>query len=171
MKRLIIALGLVLLVAAFALPVMAHGPGWGRGGHMMGYGGGGPGYCSEYGGEYSEGLTEEKRVQLDKLAKQFYDETAQLRNELRFKASELDTLLNSAAPDAEKAKALQGEISALQAKMAQNRIDFELKTKKIIPEGSYSRGYGRGYHHMQGQGYGHKGYGPHRGYGRGGCRQ
>jgi len=160
MKAIVITLGLVLLVAALALPVMAHGPGWGRGGHMMGYGGGGPGYHHGYGAGYSEGLSEEKRVQLDELTKQFYEETEKLRNELWTKSAELDTVLNSATPDVEKARALQAEISALRSKMAQKRIDFELKAKKIAPEGSYSRGYGRGYHHRWGKGYGRGGYGP-----------
>jgi hypothetical protein len=36
MNRLVTVLGIVLLVGAIAIPVLAHGPGWGRGRHMMG---------------------------------------------------------------------------------------------------------------------------------------
>jgi hypothetical protein len=39
MKRLFALLGILVLVGAIAVPVLAHGPGWGRGGHM-GWGGG-----------------------------------------------------------------------------------------------------------------------------------
>jgi zinc resistance-associated protein len=50
MKRLLAALGILALVGVIAIPVLAHGPGYGRGGHMMGYGGGGAGYGPQYGG-------------------------------------------------------------------------------------------------------------------------
>jgi hypothetical protein len=51
MKKLIATLGILLLVGAIALPVLAHSPGWGRSGHgqHMDYGrhmgGYGPGGC------------------------------------------------------------------------------------------------------------------------------
>lgn len=47
MNRLVTVLGIVLLVGAIAIPVLAHGPGWGRGRHMMGDWGNRPGYDSE----------------------------------------------------------------------------------------------------------------------------
>ena len=37
MKTLGTILGIMLLVAALAVPVLAWGPGWGKGHHMMGY--------------------------------------------------------------------------------------------------------------------------------------
>jgi hypothetical protein len=43
MKRFVKALGITLLLAAMAVPVFAHGPRGGRGGHMMGNWGNGPG--------------------------------------------------------------------------------------------------------------------------------
>ena len=129
MKTFVIAAGFVLLVAALALPVMAHGPGWGLGGHMMGYWGGGPGYHHGYGPRYDEGLSDEQRAQLEELCKEFYGKTEKLRNELWAKSAELDTVLNSATPDVDKAKALQVEISALRAKMAQNRVEVAQRIK------------------------------------------
>ena len=55
MKKLMTVLGVVILAGVIAYPVFAHGPGWGRGGHMMGYSGGGSGRCWEYGGGYARG--------------------------------------------------------------------------------------------------------------------
>jgi zinc resistance-associated protein len=176
MKKLLALVGILVLVGAIAVPVLAHGPGWGRGHQMGGSGrGAGPGYCGEYGPGYGN-LGEEQRTQLDTLNKKFHDETAQVRNDLWNKRGELNALLNSPNPDTEKAKALQKEISDLRANLAEKRLDFELEERKVAPEGSYGRGYGKGYgmgygHHMggygPGKGYGHHmgGYGPGMGYG------
>ena len=38
MNKIITVVAIVILVGAIAIPVVAHGPGWGRGGHMMGRG-------------------------------------------------------------------------------------------------------------------------------------
>ncbi len=37
MRNILTIAGAVVLVAAVAIPVLAHGPAWGRGHHMMGY--------------------------------------------------------------------------------------------------------------------------------------
>ncbi len=175
MKRLIALLGILVLVVAIALPVWAHGPGWGRG-HHMGWGGG-PGYgdCGDY-GPGAGNLTEEQRTQLDTLNKKFYDETAQLRNEMWTKSRELRALLNSPNPDKEKARALQKEITGLRAQLDEKRLDYELEELKIAPDAryGYGRGSGKGYGKGYGRGYGHHmgGYGHHMGgYGPGGCWQ
>lgn len=162
MKRLVTLLGIVVLVGAIAIPALAHGPGWGRGHHMGPWGEGpGSGYCGAYGPGYSN-LTEEQRAQLDMLNKKFNDETAQLRDQIWAKSRELNALLDSPTPDAEKARNLQKEISDLQAKMDEKRLNHELQTRRNAPDGSYDRGYGpgmRGY--GRGMGYGHMGgYGP-----------
>jgi len=170
MKKTLTIVASVVLVVAIAYPVLAWGPGWGKGHHTMGYRGGGPGYCWQY-GRGNENLTEEQSGQLDKLSKKFYDETAQLRNEIWTKSAELNTLLNSSDPDAEKAKALQKEISGLKAKMAEKRINFELEERKITPEVRSGRGYGRGHYSSHMRGYGPStGYSGHMGgYGPGAC--
>jgi zinc resistance-associated protein len=184
MKKLITLFGILVLVGAIAVPVLAHGPGWGRGGHMGWGGGPGQEYCGDYGPGASN-LTEEQRTKLDTLNKKFYDETAQLRNEMWTKSRELSTLLNSPNPDAEKARALQKEITGLRAQLAEKRLDFELEERKIAPDTRYGSGYGRGYgqgygrgygrgygHHMGGYGHHMGGSGPHMGgYGQGGCWQ
>lgn len=159
MKKTLTIIGIILLVTAIAAPVLAYGPGRGKGQRMIGYWKGGPGYCWQDRRGY-ENLTEGQRSQLDRVHQKFYDETAQLRNEIWSKSAELNTLLNSSNPNAEKAKALQNEISDLRAKMAQKRIDFELEVRKIAPEVQSDRGYGRGYRSDM------RGYGPGMGYGR-----
>lgn len=167
MKKLAMILGIVLLVGVMAVPVLARGPGWGKGGQRMSSWGGDPGFCWQNGRGY-DNLTEEQRTQLDKLHQKFYDETAQLRTEIWAKRAELGILLNTSNPDVEKAKALQKEISDLRGKMAQERIAFQLEARKINPDLRFGGGFGRGYgRHMGGYGPG-MGYGHHMGgYGAG----
>lgn len=166
MKRLIALLGILVLVGAIAVPVLAHGPGWGKGQHM-GWGGG-PGYgsCGDY-GPGSSNVTEEQRTKLDTLHKKFYDDTAQLRNDMWTKSQELRALLNSPEPDAEKARALQKEITGLRSQLAEKRLDFELEERKVAPDARFGSGYGRGSGKGYGRGYGHHmgGHGPGMGYG------
>lgn len=161
MKKLIGIIGIVLLIGAIAAPLMAHGPGWGRGG--------GPENRPFPGSGY-ERLTDEQRVKLDTLHRQFYDETLPLRDDLWAKRNELNTLLNTAEPDVNKAKALQKEISDIQAKLAEKRVEFAVEVHKINPDARFGRGYGKGHgRHMMDYGYG-KGRGWHRGsYGPGAC--
>lgn len=171
MKRLVTLLGIVVLVGAVAVPVVAHGPNWGKGHHMMGSRGDCPGYGTQHGPGYGS-LTEEQRTQLDKLHQKHHDETARHRNEIWTKSRELNTLLNSPNPDTEKAKALQKEISDLRAQLAEKRLNFKLEERKIVPEARFGKGYGKGGyygHHMRGHGPG-MGYGHHMGgYGPGYC--
>lgn len=143
MTRFLAIFGSLALVAAFAVPLFAHNPGWGwgTGHHMRGYWGGGPGCCGLYGRGY-DNLTEEQRSQLDTLQQKFYDATAQLKDQIWSKSAELNALLSSPNPDAEKANALQKEISELRAKLAQERINFEIESRKIAPRGYYGRRYG-----------------------------
>lgn len=170
MKKLITVLGIVLLVGAVAIPVLAYGHGWGRGVHMMGQWGDQSDYGHEYGRGYDR-LTEDQRNQLDQLNRRFYDETAQLRSQLWDKTEELSALLNSSNQDVDKAKALQKEISELRSSLDQARINLEIEERKISPDLRYGREYGRGYgHHMGGRGHHMRGWGHHMGgYGSGTC--
>ena len=68
MKRLAIILGILLLVGAVAIPVLAHGPGWGRAGHMMGFWGNESGYGRQYDRGFGT-LTEEQQTRLDEARK------------------------------------------------------------------------------------------------------
>ena len=169
MKKLVTMLGILVLVGVLAAPVFAHR--WGRGGNY-----GGPGSCWSESGEYGN-LTESQRAELEKLEQNFYNDTAKLRDEIWNKSAELNTELNAADPDANKVRTLQREVSALKAKMSEQRVNFELEARKIAPNTRFGRGYGRGY---GGKGYGYgmgRHHGPHGhygdsgpsgGYGRGG---
>jgi zinc resistance-associated protein len=143
MKRLIGIVAIVLLVGAIAVPLMAYGPGGGRGGYMMSGRDGNTNYGPSNRG-YNDNLTTEQREQLDALNKKFFDETAQLRNDLWTKGTELDNVLNAADPDMEKAKAIQSEMSDIQAKLAEKRVEFQVEAQKINPNARYGGGYGRG---------------------------
>lgn len=156
MKRLTTILGVALLVAALAIPVFAWAHGWGRGHYMMGYWGSDPDYCWQDERGYGS-LTKEQRSQLEQLDGKFYNETADLRNQIWTKSAELNTLLNS--PDPEKVKILQKELSDLRDTMDEKWLNYHLEARKINPELRSSGGYGRGYgHHMGGFGSG-MGYG------------
>jgi Spy/CpxP family protein refolding chaperone len=168
MKRLGIAIGIILLIAAIAYPVFGHGPGWGRGDRMAGNWGGGPGYCWQY-DKGNTNLTPEQQTRLDQLTQEFSKKTGTLRNEIWAKSDELNTVLNATDPDTEKAKALQREISDLRSQLAEHQLAFEIEGRKVNPDFRSGGGYGKGYYgrHMGGYGPG-KGYGRHmRGYGPG----
>jgi len=143
MKRALTIIGIVVLVAAITVPVMAQGPGTGRGRMMQGYGPGEPGDCPRY-GAWDDKLTDEQRTQLDKLHQKLFDETAALRSQMAAKHSELMILMNTSNPDLEKAKALQKEISDLRGKMGQERIKQFAEERKINPDARFGMGWGRG---------------------------
>jgi zinc resistance-associated protein len=157
MKKITIIIGILVLVGAVAVPVMALGPHWGWGHHnMMGYWGSGP----EYGRDYYGNLTSEQKSKLDTLDRKYYEETRDLRNQVWTKSRELDSVLNSSDPDIEKAKALQNEISDLRAKLDEKALAYELEARKIVPDQRSGYGYGPWYGHHMGS-YGHMmGYGP-----------
>ncbi len=156
MKKIVTISGIMLLIAVFAFPAFGR---WGRGSHMMGYGGGGSGSCWQDDRSYGN-LSQGQRKQLNQLDRKFSDEMVGLRNKIWSKSDELSKLLNSENPDHDKLKALQKEISDIRTKMDEMHLNYELEARKVTPEGSSVRGYGRG--RM-------RGYGPHRwmGYGRG----
>jgi len=164
MKRLLTAAGIMTLVAALAIPVLAQGPGSGRGRMMECYGPGGSGDQPRY-GAWDEKLTDEQREQIKKLQQKFYDDTAQLRSEIAAKQSELNILMNTSNPDVQKARSLQKDLSDLKGKMAQERINLQFEARKINPDARFGMGYGRG---MGGPGRGMGGDGPGMGWQRGG---
>ena len=141
MKKLVTIIGVLLLAAVVAYPVFAHGPGWGRGGHMWGNGGG-PG-SSWHDGRGFRGLTEGQQTKLDELDQKFFNETGDLRGKIWSKRAELDGLLNAQNPDENKIKALQKEISTLQAQMSEKRLSYRLEARKVSPEGYYGGNVGR----------------------------
>jgi len=141
MKRTSAIITALLLTITFTLPASARDIGLGRG--RM-FGNRGPQMGNRpYQGIVRDNLTNEQRKKIEDAYKAFLDETTDLRNNLRTKHTELTNLLSTADPDAEKAKALQKEISDLQAKLAQKRLELRLEILKINPDARYRQWLGR----------------------------
>ncbi len=168
MKRTVGLIGVFLLTAALAVPVMAQGPGWGKGRPGRGGWGQGPGSGWATGGGYASNLNQEQQSRVEDIHRRHYEETAQVRAELWAKKAELRALLASESPDAAKVRAVQKEINDLRSTLSDKRTDLNLELSKVAPGAGSSRGHGPGYGpHMRG------GYGPHMGggYGPGACWQ
>lgn len=184
--RIIIGVAIVAIIG-FAATSYA---GWGRGG-----GRGGGGYCGGPGAGFGPGagmgpggygargnqlsLNDEQIDKLNKQRQTFFEETQPVRDGLYQKQLELRSELAKKDPDVKKASQLQQEISDLESKLAQKRLEQRIQMKKDFPElaergnRSGGRGYGRrgmgpgyGQQGMMGPGYGSRSMGP--GYGRGG---
>ena len=165
---LVLAIVAVLAIAATSFAGWGRGGGWG-GGHM-GYGyhmgpgsgmhrgwGGGPGYQSD--------LSEEDIAKLDKERRSFFESTSELRENLYQKELELRSELAKPEPDAKKAAGIQKEISNLESKLDQKRLDHRIKMRKDFPRSAF-RGDGYG---PRGRGMGRGMYGGGGGYGPGSC--
>lgn len=130
LKTVIITVASVALIG-FALNAFAHGPmGWGGGwGHP------GPGWHhrSEYGSGsgYDDQLSKEDYRQFEQSREAFLKETENLRTDLFEKERELQNELAKAEPDVSKASGLQKEISGLQARLDQKRIDFMVDNRNL----------------------------------------
>lgn len=118
-----------------------HNPGW----HHQGWGGSGNGYMM---GDLSD--AEIKKIETERNA--FFKATENLRQDLYAKELELKNELYKDNPDARKAAKLQKEISGLEAKLDQKRIDHMAKMRKINPNagrnfmgGGPMMGYGSSY--------------------------
>ena len=151
-KRILI----LTVVAIFGITTLAFA-GWGRGyGHMMGPGGWGPGWHSGYGyGQegYYGNLSADELAKLDQQRTEYFKATENIRQKLYEKELALRSELAKENPDTSKASKLQSGISTLQSNLDQERLNYEIKTRKSAPSYKRSRG----------------GYGPMMGYGpRGG---
>ena len=135
---------------------------------FAGWGRGGGGYCQGQGSGwaqrgsgpagYQNNLSDENLDKLNKERQAFFEDTRQLRENLYQKELELRSEMAKKDPDAEKAVAIQKEISDLRSQLDQKRVEHRIKMKKENPEFFAGRGSGRGY------GYGPRGkgmgYGP-----------
>jgi zinc resistance-associated protein len=177
MKKTLTILGSVVLVMAFTYPVFSQDSGQVGDHHMSGdYGGSG---ANMQNSGMNSSLNQEQRVRMDRLNRNFTDETASIRTQIRERSTELNRLLNTSDPNFGKARALQTEISELRATLDQKQLNYELESRRLAPSANYGQGYGS--HHMGGNqsdmGYGHMGgsgsdmgYGRHMGgSGSGGC--
>lgn len=109
-------------------------------------------------------LTPEQKENLEELRelhKKFRDATADTRNEMAKRYIDLKAVLESDDPDVDEAKAIQKDISKLQAKIDQAQVELIIEAKKIAPNVPFGRGFGidRGVRGMRG-GIGQRGIGP-----------
>ncbi len=117
-----------------------NGPGWHHGDWS------GPGY--DY---MKRDLSDDEIEKLDKERESFYRATEDVWQDVYTKELELKSELSKKNPDNQKAAKLQREISGLEAKIDQKRIDHLIKMKKINPNagrmftGRGGMGYGPSY--------------------------
>jgi len=152
----------ILGIGAYAFAGWGQGyggcPGWGgRGGGMMYQGNAGRQ------GTLPDDLNDEqlKAIETERLA--FRKATEDLRSELFSKELELRKELDKSDPDVKLATRLQKEVSGLQARLDEQRLDHMIKMRKISPEmgQGYGRGHGKGFRGRGGRGMGSGGgYGP-----------
>ena len=155
MKKVATGLGILLLVAVFAIPVFGRGPGWGHGsgsgwGHgnciNQGYGGGQGGPMAGYGAGLN--LTEEQSAKIRSLREAHQKEVVPLRSELFAKRAELRALWAQTSPDKGAILAKQKETSKLRDQMREKKTIHRLEMRAILtPEQQASlnfMGSGRG---------------------------
>jgi len=120
-----------LAVSAFAHGGKRWGAGWGN-----------------YGSGYNEQLDRDQYRQFDENRQALLEETEGLRSELSEKQRELQNELSKTEPNASKASDLQREISDIQAKLDQKRIDHMIENRETyrgFRRGSMAGGGGMGY--------------------------
>ena len=147
MRKTVVAIGLVSVMALTAATAFAWGPGGGRG-MGMGYGPG-QGFGSGPGAAVST-LTPEQVAQIQKIQGARYAEMAPVRTELVTKRTELRNLFREPVLDQAKIAAKQKEIAALQAQMQENGLAARTAMAEVLtPEQraqmpAYGPGMGRG---------------------------
>ena len=165
MKKTMVAVGLVGVMALTAATAFAWGPGGGRGmGRGYGYG---PGQGSGYGPAVTApNLSVEQTAKLQKIQSDRYAEMAKVRTEMVTKRTELQALFREPALDQAKIAAKQKEIAALQAQLQEKGLATRTAVaESLTPEQraqmpAFGAGVGPGY----GRGMG---FGPGRGMGFG----
>jgi Spy/CpxP family protein refolding chaperone len=138
-KKTLIGMAIVLAAAFLGSQVYAQwsGYGWGMPGPMMGGGWGyghmmGPGYSGYHMGYGPQTYSKESQEKIEK----FYAETQGLRQDLRQKYFELESLLNQPNPDETKVLAKQKEISQLQAQLEAKDLKFQLDNRDLAGAGT-----------------------------------
>lgn len=164
MKKTVVAVGLVGLLALTASMAFAWGPGWGRG---YGYGPYGPGPAV-----VGPTLSAEQVAKIQKIQSDRYAEVATVRNEMFTKRTELQALFREPALDQAKVAAKQKEIAALQAQMQEKALAARTAVAEVLtPEQraqmpAFGSGMGPGFGRGHGMGYGPRmGFGPGMGFG------
>ncbi|MDI7259709.1 MAG: Spy/CpxP family protein refolding chaperone [Thermodesulfobacteriota bacterium] len=159
MRKIVIALSLVVTMVLGAAYVYAQGGG--RGPHQRGcpcWESGEPGKAAA--------LTPEQRTKFQELRRKFNEETAKLRGDLLTKRLELQSLWTNPKADAKAIVDKEKELRDLQNQMRDKAVQFKLDARQFLtpeqiagfgPGGRMGPGSGRG--QMRGRGMG-PGQGP-----------
>ena len=163
MKRTIVALGLVGLLALTVATAFAWGP-W-SGGPWSGRGFGPYGYGPRFGpGVAGINLSADRIAKIQKIQGDRYAEMAKLRTEMFTKAGELQVLFREPALDQAKIAVKQKEITTLQAQMQEKALAAQTAVAEVLtPE---QRAQLPAFGPAAGPGFG-PGFGPGRGFGPG----
>ncbi len=128
MRKTATIIGVLVLVAAIAIPVFAHDRGWGKG-RAPGIGPEGrQAPCCEA----IPNLTPEQSAKLTELRQQHDKEIIPLRNELTAKHAELRNLWVQGNPDEAAIKAKQQEINELRNQLQDKMTEYRLEVGKIL---------------------------------------
>lgn len=85
-------------------------------------------------GSRGAALTPDQASKMFELRQQFFNDTADLRQQMAVKRAELAELWSAPEPDQAKITAKQKELLALQEKMLTKSNDFRAKAQKIAPQ-------------------------------------
>ena len=135
-RKLISILAAITLIGIGTFAYAHWNEGWGH--HEWMHGGGGYGYGMPHGYYGNQGygdLNDEQIKALDKERAAFFKATENIQEDLYSKQLALQSELSKSDPDTAKASELQKDISGLEGKLDQKRIDHMIKMKKIIPTG------------------------------------
>jgi len=141
MKKHITIAGVLFMIGLFVLPMTAFG----RGGKNGDYSGSMRRMMAPQTQARVSTLTAEQISQIEDLQKKFRNDNADTLKQLMTKKFDLNIILDSDNPDSAKAKAIQKEISDLNAKLAQRRIDLYTEILKINPDAKFHGGMKKGY--------------------------
>lgn len=141
MQKKMLINGIVIATAVFILGYGVNAfAGWGRG---PGSGGcGGPGGRWGGAGYGDTSLSAEQFKQMDEQRRAFFENTAELRQEIYQKDLHLRSELAKETPDTAQASRLRKELSQLEADLEQQRFDHMMAMRKINP-GTSRGGYAR----------------------------
>jgi Spy/CpxP family protein refolding chaperone len=141
MKKGLLAVFAIVAVVALSVSAYAgrgmtgYGPGDGQCMRSMGGHGRGPGYMMG-------NLTEDEIKKINEEREAFFKATDDLRQDIYAKEMELNSELAKKNIDADKAAKIQKEISELESKFDQKRLEHMIKMKKLNPH--MAKGFGMG---------------------------
>jgi len=165
MKKTLVTLGLVVVMAIGVTYAYGQGPGFGPGkGRGLGAGPcGGERPCQGTGEKCQAlNLTPEQEAKLNELRTKFREENAQLIGAMTTKRMELKSLWSDPKADAKAIQEKEKELRDLQNQMKDQTVQMRLEAREFLtPEQMAQMGPGMGFRAGRGFGRGHgRGFGP-----------